>query len=154
MAQTQTPPGTGCGLLRHTGGAAPDLLESGWVPPSVPGTKLLHSWLQSLLVLPKLKSSNSEVPYQRAHELRVNDMWTKRGRHMISTWTECEHCVNVAWTRSPLSGDPHWPSGGFSRSVWRSIWGFILRHRCPHAVAGHFNFFQFVAFVKKSAWFL
>ena len=39
----------GAGLLRLTGGAAPGLLESGWVPPSVLGTKLLQALIIKLI---------------------------------------------------------------------------------------------------------
>ena len=30
------------------------------------------------------------------------------------------------------------PLGDFSRSMWRSVQGFIPRYRCPHTVAGAF----------------
>ena len=39
----------GVGLLRRTGGAAPGLLESGWVPLPVPGTKLLRALIIKLI---------------------------------------------------------------------------------------------------------
>ena len=39
----------GVGLLRLTGGAARGLLESGWVPLPVPGTKLLQALVTKLI---------------------------------------------------------------------------------------------------------
>ena len=36
-------------LLRNKGGTADGLLESGWVTPSVPGTKLLHALTTKLI---------------------------------------------------------------------------------------------------------
>ena len=39
----------GVGLLKRTGGAAHGLLESGWVPLPVPGTKLLQALIIKLI---------------------------------------------------------------------------------------------------------
>ena len=45
----QTPSELPAVLLRHKGGTAYGLLESGWVIPSVPGTKLLHALITKLI---------------------------------------------------------------------------------------------------------
>ena len=81
----------GVGLLRLTGGAARGLLESGWVPPSVLGTKLLHALIMKLTSyylnwnFPTLKSRIKE---------HMNCVSMKREQSMDGTWSAHEWCMD------------------------------------------------------------